>query len=137
MVVTKLVLDVGKALSSIEMKVFWKQNSRISKDVWESLQSKCELQLIPMAISIQYETFPCNFKLFVTYSLYYHRRVFSALSKLNSHDGLRRVSDIAMNINIALVNFAAQNKCMSKFDFIGIEHLFSILLHNNAYQLSN
>ena len=71
MVVTKLVLDVGKALSTIEMKIFGKQNSRISKDVRESLQSKCELQLIPMAISIQYETLPCIFKIFVTCSLYY------------------------------------------------------------------
>ena len=55
MVVTKLVTvkDVHEALLCIEMKIFGKQNSRISKEVRESLHLKCELQLIPMAVSIQ------------------------------------------------------------------------------------
>ena len=54
MVVTKLITDIdGITLSSIEMIIFGKQNCRISKEVKTTLTSKCELQLIRMATSIQ------------------------------------------------------------------------------------
>ena len=56
MVVTKLNTDKDShTLSSFEMKIFGKQNCRISNEIKTILHLKCELQLIRMTTPIQYE----------------------------------------------------------------------------------
>ena len=53
MVVTELTKD-NDIVTSIKTKIFGKQNCRISDEVKDMLHLKCEVQLIPMATSIQY-----------------------------------------------------------------------------------
>ena len=98
MVVTKIIMHKeSNTLHSLEMKIFGKQNCRISKEVKPILTSKCELQLIHMATSIQYVALPFikTFESYVFFPCY--RRVFSTLSKLKVFQ-TRPVSKLTFNI---------------------------------------